>query len=351
MSYIERAVYDYVIKIITDGVKVLFSKRFIIFTILLLTSATVSVFVVYNDVQYDLVEMFFLLMAAISISFIVAGLVARSFLSTLKRISVLIIVIIIIGIIGISSASSNLNIPVVVELLLQYYPLLCLLLWTVFMPLAGFGFARGMFYNKVTGSLLFLGKPENDKRALFYIPFALLALASLGLGIGIFLIKDNSYIKFAGIVGSISSIIIFLIVFGIIIRNDTLNSTLSVFFVSAALPTMVMLLISNSAGVIGTFNYVLLVFSLIYTAQGQARRASKTASMTEEEIRLETAKKKHEKTRDTDPFGITRILNFLSSEGIVLIFLGTLLGYTLLHIHHHNILEFPFLLLPILLYR
>ena len=334
MSYIERAVYDYIIKIITDGIRVLFSKRFIIFTILLLVSASVSVFVVYNDIEYSLVENFFLLMAAISISFIVAGIVARVFLSTLKRITVLASVIVIIGAIGIGSSESVFNVPVIVEILLQYYPLFCLLLWTVFMPLAGFGFARGMFYNRVTGSLLFLGKPENDKKALFYIFFALLALVSLGLGIGIFIFQENSYIKFAGIVGSISSVIIFLIVFGVIIRNDTLNSTLSVFFVAAALPTMAMLLISKTQGVIGTFNYALLIFSLIYTAQGQARRASKTAGMTEEEIRLEEAKKKHDKTRDTDPFGISRILNFLSSEGIVLIFLGTFLGYTLLQLEY-----------------
>ena len=334
MSYIERAVYDYIIKIITDGIKVLFSKRFIIFTILLLASAIVSVIAVNYEADFDTVQIYFLIMAAISISFIVAGLFARTLLSTVKRILLLAGVIVIIGIIGIVSSNRFQHIEPIVTVLLQYYPLACLLLWTLFMPLAGFGFARGMFYNRVTGSLLFLGKPENDKKALFYVFFALLALMSLGLSIGIIILKNNSLIQFAGIIGAISSIIIFLIVFGVIIRNDTLNSTLSVFFVSAAVPTLAMLLISNSAGVIGTLNYILLVFSLIYTAQGQARRASKTASMTEEEIRLESAKKKHNKTRDTDPFGISRTFNYLSAEGIVLIFLGTFLGYTLLQLEY-----------------
>ena len=334
MSYVERAVYDYIIKIITDGIKVLFSKRFIIFTILLLASAVVSVVVVNYQPDYKTVEIILLLMAAISISFVVAGLFARTLLSTMKRIILLAGVILVIGIIGIGSSTQYLDISVIVNILLQYYPLICLLLWTIFMPLAGFGFARGMFYNRVTGSLLFLGKPENDKKALFYVFFALLALVSLGLSIGIIVLKDNIFIQFAGVVGGISSIIIFLIVFGIIIRNDTLNSTLSVFFVSAALPTLAMLLISSTGGVIGTFNYILLIFSLIYTAQGQARRASKTAKLSDEEIRLEAAKKKHEKTRDTDPFGISKLLNYLSSEGIVLIFLGTFLGYTLLQLEY-----------------
>lgn len=334
MSYIERALYDYIIKIITDGVKVLFSRRFIIFTFLLLASAIVSVVIVNYQTDYATVEMFLLLMAAISISFIVAGLFARTLLSTLKRIILLAGLIVIIGLVGILSSQNYANIPQIVDILIKYYPLACLLLWTIFMPLAGFGFARGMFYNRVTGSVLFLGKPENDKRALFFVFFALIALASLGLSIGIVILKDNTFIRFAGIIGILSSIIIFFIVFGVIIRNDTLNSTLSVFFISAALPSIAMLLISNSQGVIGTLNYIVLIFSLIYTAQGQARRASKTSRMTEEEIRLEAAKKKHEKSRDTDPFGVHKLFNYLSAEGIVLIFLGTFLGYILLQIEY-----------------
>jgi hypothetical protein len=337
MSYIERAVYDYIINIITDGIKVLFSKRFIIFTILLLASGSVSILVIsYQDTpDIDLVQTFLLLQAAISISFIVAGLFAKTLLSTMKRLILLLIVIFVISVIGIGSSTQFLDIPVISNVLLQYYPLICLFLWTFFMPLAGFGFARGMFYNKVTGSLLFLGKPENDKRALFYIFFALLSLVSMGLGIAIFFTQNNLLIQYTGIIGSFASIIIFFIVFGVIIRNDTLNSTLAIFFVSAALPTMIMLLISNGGGIVGTLNYILLVFSLIYTAQGQARRASKYAGKTEEEIRLEAAKKKHEKTRDSDPFGVSKTFNFLGAEGIVLIFLGTFLGYNLLQIEYY----------------
>ena len=332
MSYIERAVYDYIINIITDGVKVLFSKRFILFTLLLLVSGSVSIFVININNDPNLVQSFILLQAAISISFIVAGLVARVLFSTLKRFLLLIAVVIVILAIG--TSAQYLSLSLVSQFLLQYYPLICLLLWTLFMPLAGFGFARGMFYNRVTGSLLFLGKPENDKRALFYVFFALLALISVGLGLGIYFIQQDTLIKYSGIVASIISFIIFLIVFGIITKNDTLNSALAVFFVSSALPSMIMLLISNSSGVVGTFNYILLAFSLIYTAQGQARRASKLKGMSEEEVRLEAAKKKHEKS-SSDPFGISKTFNYLGAEGIVLIFLGTFLGYNLLQIEYY----------------
>lgn len=334
MSYIERALYDYILNIITDGIKVLFSKRFILFTILLLASAIVSSLVVNIENDPNLVETFLLIQAAISISFIAAGFSARILLSTFKRFLVLFIVIVVIAAIGIGSSSQFLDISAVSEVLLEYYPIICLLLWTFFMPLAGFGFARGMFYNRVTGSLLFLGKPENDKKALFYIFFALLSIISFGLGLAIFYMQPNSYVKYSGLLGSVTSVIIFLIVFGVIIRNDTLNSTLAIFFVSAALPTMIMLLISNSGGVVGSLNYALLIFSLIYTAQGQARRASKVAGLTEEEIRLEAAKKKFEK-KEGDPFGVSRTFNFLGAEGIVLIFLGTFLGYNLLQIEYY----------------
>jgi hypothetical protein len=49
--------------------------------------------------------------------------------------------------------------------------------------------------------------------------------------------------------------------------------------------------------------------------------------MTDEEIRLMLAKEKHDENRQDDPYFISKILRFIGSEGIVLIFLGTFLGY------------------------
>jgi hypothetical protein len=330
MSYLERGVYDYIAKILTDGIKVLFSRRFIVFTFLLLMSGFISIYVVLNKglIDEELIRQFLLLQSAIAISFIVAGLVAKRMISTIRRFLLIIVVISIVMI------TQFFNIAEINLILLQYFPIFSLFLWTLFMPIAGFGFARGMFYNRITGSLLFLGKPESDKKAIFSVFIIILALIGVVVGISIFSIQADPRIKFVGILASAISILIILVAYGLVTRNDALNSAISVFFIASALPPMVMLLISSGTGVIGTFNYLLLAFSLIFTAQGQAKRAGSFAGKSEEEIRLELAKEKHNNTgtTDSDPFGITKIFNFLGAEGIVLIFLGTFFGYNLLHL-------------------
>ena len=77
MSYLERGIYDYLYKTLTDGIKVLFSKRFIIFTFLLLISGVISIYVVYQDLESNVVRSFLVVQAAISISFIIAGFLAK----------------------------------------------------------------------------------------------------------------------------------------------------------------------------------------------------------------------------------------------------------------------------------
>lgn len=336
MSYLERGIYDYIFKILTDGVKVLFNKRFIIFTLLLLLSGLISIFVLINksNLEQELIQNFLLLQSAIAISFIVAGLFAKRMLSTIRRFVLVIVIIILIIVLGLGSSQESLNIPIINQILLEYFPVICLLLWTLFMPIAGFGFARGMFYNRITGSLLFLGKPEEDKKAIFYVFIIIITFIGGIIGILIFMTHENPLIKSAGLfAGGISFLMIF-IAYGVIIRNDALNSAISVFFIASAIPTMIMLLVSSDNGIIGTFNYILLGFSLIFTAQGQARRASKFSGKSEQDIRLEMAKEKHKSpnSTDTDPFGVSKLFNFLGAEGIVLIFLGTFFGYNLLQI-------------------
>lgn len=333
MSYIERAVYDYIIKVLSEGTRTLLSKRFILFTALLVASGSLSLLVTAGPVELDsdTVELVFLVQAATSIAFIVAGLVAKRLLSTWKRFLLLVVVVAVISAFGVAVSSQFQDIEVARQVLLEYYPFLCLFLWCLFMPIAGFGFARGMFYSRVTGSLLFLGKPEGDHRAIFYIFMALLALGGVGIGAGIVLTKEVVFIQSAGVLVAVASLLIFLVVFGVLAKNDTFNSTLAVFFLTAALPGMVMLFISNTGGAVSTFNYLLLGFSLIYTAQAQAKRASDYSGMSEEEIRVQMAKEKFE-DKKRDPYGVGWLFYQLGAEGIVLIFLGTFLGYNLLHL-------------------
>jgi len=340
LSYIERATYDYIIKILSEGTRVLFSRRFILFTFLLISSGILSVFALnYSNINRNTAELVLIIQATISISFIIAGLFAKRLLSTIKRFFLLISMIIVIGLIGVLSSteySSQYGTEVLIpirNLLLEYYPILSFLAWTIIMPIAAFAFARGMFYNKITGSILFLGKPEEDHNAVFAFFLALIALVGILASVAIiFTNLEEVFFQIYGLTALILSILMLLVIFGKIFRNDALNSAIGVFFVVTTIPSMILILISSTGDPgVGLFNYILLILSLIYTAQGQAKRASRHADMTDEEIRITLAKEKLDDS-ENDPYGISRIVRFIGAEGLVLIFLGIFLGYILLQL-------------------
>ena len=334
MSYVERALYDYVKKILTEGIEVLLSKRFIIFSILLVASGglTIGLIVLQGqgaNVDLNIIKLAFIIQISIALSFVIIGLVAKRLLSTFLRIITTIIIFVIIGGIGLV-ALSNSSLSGITDLYLEFIPLGCFLIWTLLMPIAGFGFARGLFYNKVIGSVLFLGKPKNDNNAIFAFIFGLLSLVGLGAGVYM-LFRPELLVKSAGIFTIITSAFVFLSCFGKIFRNDTMNSTFALFYTSAGLPTIFMLAISSSSPIITTLSYVLLIFSLIYTAQGQAKRAHGQALKTEDEIRIEQAKEQF-KEFQADPYGVVKIIRYFGPEGILFILLGTFLGYMALQV-------------------
>ncbi|MFW9930159.1 MAG: hypothetical protein ACFFD1_12260, partial [Candidatus Thorarchaeota archaeon] len=299
-------------------------------TFLLFLSGGISIVLLLLEKDVETIKLAFLLQTSISLGFIVAGLLAKRFLSTIFRFIILLIVVAIAGGIGLIAL-----LPAAPQQIaffyLELYPIICFLLWTFFMPIAAFGFAKGLFYNKIIGSALFLGKPQNDNRAIFSGIFALISLVTAVVGIYM-LTNPEMLIKLTGIIAIIFSLLVFLITLGKFFRNDVLNSAISVFFTVSAVPSIILLAFSTDNSTITLFNYALLAFSLIYTAQGQAKRALPTSRMNEEDIRIMLAKEKHDSKKTDDPYFISKTLRFFGSEGIVLIFLGTFLGYMTLQL-------------------
>ena len=110
-----------------------------------------------------------------------------------------------------------------------------------------------------------------------------------------------------------------------------MNSTFALFYTAAGIPTVIMLAVSSSSPIITTLSYVLLIFSLIYTAQGQAKRAHGHALKTEDEIRIEQAKEQFREV-ETDPYGLVKTIRYFGPEGVLFMLLGTFLGYMALQI-------------------
>ena len=183
MSYVERAFYDYLKSTMTSGVRMLLERRLILFSFFLVIIGVVNTILTYlyqnekDIVTLSTLESVFLLELAVAIGFICAGLLSPIFRlrSTLGRFLMLIFSSAIIFGVSIIGEPQNVD-----EAFLEWIPIFLLFSWAFFIPLSTFAFAYGLFSNKITGSVLFLGKPSADRRAIFWGPIFLLAL---GIGI------------------------------------------------------------------------------------------------------------------------------------------------------------------------
>jgi hypothetical protein len=318
MSYVEKAFWDYLKSTLFGGVRILLSRRLILFSLILfLTSAvTTSAFVLQSQasdlITDDLLNLLFSVQISIAIGFIISGLLSKK-LNIFSRFFLLLLIAAIFTVIA-----TIFDIPI------TYFPVIALLLWAFLVPLATFSFSKGLFSNKITGSVLFLGKPTTDRKSIFSGVMTLVALLSFIWNLIMIYIGFNktpvgySYIVL-GIIGIGVAFLVILIVQGIILGDDVFNTVIGFFFV-VSLPNQIMIFITSidgSASIVTGFNYVMVLFSLIYTAQSVSRRIKMKGVVTDSS----------KKGLKEDPFRIGRFVGFVGGEGVVLIYLGLALGF------------------------
>jgi hypothetical protein len=289
----------------------------------------------------DLLNWFFIAQIAVSLAFIIFGLFSKKIRSFISRILTVIILFVIflllLGIVKITPGLEDLK-----KMLVQGLPIVFMLIWCIIVPLATFSFIKNLFYSRFTGTILFLGKPDDDRNSLFAGPIVICTF--IGLIIGYILLTNAGsfstgimlFASAAGVLVIILAIYIFLVALGKISKNDVFSSVLSFYFI-ISFPILILLswnVMMNSE--VSGVNYLILAFSLIYTSQGVFKRTDITAieeKYPENESLTKKELKKLEKERNKDdPFFISKIIRFIGSEGLVFILLGSLLGYYLLRL-------------------
>lgn len=328
MSYVEKAFWDYLKSTLFGGVRILFSKRLVLFSVILfiVSAITTGVVVFQSELSdfppignFDLVDIVFMIQISIAIGFIISGLFSKKLSLLLRFVLLLAVVVITLGV---------LLMDFITDVVVQYFPLVAFLSWAFLVPLAAFGFSKGMFNNKITGSVLFLGKPKTDDKSIFSGLMTLIAFLSLIWNIIMTYIgfTENrlSYLVL-GIIGALVAILIILVVQGWIYNDDVFNTTLGFFFVMT-LPNQIMIFltsVSGSENIITSFDYIFVIFSLLYSAQNISRRVKMKG------VVVDPTKK--EKTKE-DPFRIGRFIGFVGGEGVVLVYLGLALGFHLIQL-------------------
>lgn len=333
MSYIERASYDYLKSTIFSGLRILLSRRFIIFTILLVIMSFLSTGTIILQGQNsslitdDFIDFVMLVQTSVAIGFILTGLLSKR-LPIFFRLIIMISTFIIFQIFFLISQEPNMNqLSTLRDLFVEILPILCFFSWCIMIPISTFAFSKGLFSNNITGTILFLGKQKTDHNAIFSGVMALIAIFSLLWNVFLayqgFIDNKFSYLLM-GSTGLILAIIIILIVRGKIFRNDIINSTIGLFFV-VSIPNQLFIVLSSiqsANSIISTINYLLVFFSVIFTAQNVAKRVKIKGIDT----------RRGSKTQKGDPFGLGRTIGFIGGEGIVLISFGLYLGYNLVQL-------------------
>ncbi|MFW9854075.1 MAG: hypothetical protein ACFFFG_03415 [Candidatus Thorarchaeota archaeon] len=328
MSYVEKAFWDYLKSTIFGGIRILLSRRLILFSIVLfITSLITTGVIMFQDqdstiLTPEVLEFIVSFQISIVIGFLLAGLFSKK-LSTSIRFALLIVVVIIAQALFFLTEQMN-ELQPISNAFLQFIPLITFFSWTLLIPLASFAFAKGLFANKITGSILFLGKPSSDRKSIFSGIMTLIAVLSIFwnvimLGIGI----DQARLSYIGlgIIGLGLAVLVILVVQGFITGDDVFNTSLGFFFL-VSLPNQIMIFltsVSGSENIVTSFDYFMVIFSLVYSAQNISRRIKMKGS--------ETTDPKTE-----DPFRIGRFIGFVGGEGVVLIYLGLALGFQLVQL-------------------
>ncbi|MHA1974253.1 MAG: hypothetical protein ACTSW1_14735 [Candidatus Hodarchaeales archaeon] len=334
MSYVEKAFWTYLKSTLFGGVRILFSRQLIVFSLILIITSVVTTGTVAHQnkvsdiITKEVLNFVFLAQISIAIGFIISGVFSK-YLNLFFRFLLLLVVVLIVQIIFFMAQEIS-SLDTVSTLLIQVFPLVAFLSWAFLVPLASFSFSKGLFSNKTLGSVLFLGKSHTDHKAIFSGVMTIIAFFSLFWNVAMIYIGFNenrlSYF-ILGILGVLIAFLIILVVHGKFFSDDVFNTTLGFFFVMN-LPNQIMIFLTSvngSQSVETTFTYVFILFSIIYSTQNVSRRIKMKG------IVIDPTKKSNKRIKE-DPLRIGRFIGFIGGEGVVLIFFGLYLGFHLIQL-------------------
>ena len=338
MSYVEKAFWDYLKSTLFGGIRILLSRQFFLFSLILFIISISTTGIVFMQQQAsdlitpEIIDLAFSVEISLAIGFILSGIVSKR-LNFISRFIVMGFTV--ISVFTLTALSSRVEtLQPFSDFLIEIIPLIAFFCWSFLIPVASFAFAKGMFSNKVTGSILFLGKPKTERKSIFSGLLALIAILSL-IGNGLMLsvgIIDNrmSYVSL-GFLWVILSIIMILIVQGVFFSDDVFNSVLGLFFIMI-LPNQIMIVltsISGSENIVTSFDFLLVGFTLLYSAQNISRRIKLKGVVLDDSGEVKNV-------RSDDPFRIGRFVGFIGGEGIVLIYLGLAMGFHVIQLQIIN---------------
>ena len=338
MSYVEKAFYQYIKTIFTSGLKVLFSKKYIFYTIaFILITITSTVFYLIEkqleNVSGEVLTIIGDVLIAIELSVAVTYVFFGIFFSKypLKFW---------VGPAILTSVGGSVLIYFV-KIISPYIAAIGYLCWILVSVFITFSLSRNFWGSKVLGSIMFLGKQDGEGTILFGWFVFVLSLINAGMG-GFLIYSAINPFQLTLIITAafaiLAVILVNLMIFRFGKKDDVFYTILAFFYVFASF-TLWKLTFYTAQGRESGDNagsVLIALFLIFYTVSSYGRRVKKIEQGIEEELVLEevdASKLKKRKKKDIieleeeEKWFLLKIPRFISPLGVLMTVMGLILSY------------------------
>ena len=334
MTYIESALGDFIKTILTRGIKTLKSPRFLPYTIFMLVfviSSTLLVFyepVTGEPVSNSTNDLLLFAELSAALTFIIVGIF-------LSRRQIAVQVTVLIGLTGGIAALFLLDSVPIGEREASNIAAILYVLWIAIFTFSTFSLFKDLFAEGTSGTILFLGKPEDDGKVMFSFIAWILVVVNIGVGYFIYTTRpDSTALQVTAIIIIVNAIIATLPLFGFQKENDVFYTILSSFFMFTTIRVILLAFkaLSSSGSDTSVWDTVFSLFIALYAVQGAAVKGIKIGGEIDDDLDEEDKKSLEERLLAEQDSITGRIARALSDRGVVLIILGIVLGFHTLQV-------------------
>lgn len=338
MSYVEKAFFHFLKQMLVGGFKALFGRRYVWYTAIALGSICVStVYFGAREFGSGVKDTPFIYYAELGIAFaLVIGGVLFSRLEPIMQIPLLIIV---------AGASAALFQVIEVVPISSYFAILSLAIWLSVTVIASFTFSRNLLGSKAAGSIMFLGKPQDEGGIIFGGFLNILFIADLLSGIYLTIVAFLDDDSIGIVVGLAIAVGSFVVIAATVLgspKDDVFFSILGFFYAMASFRILAYAYQVNAGkgAALSPPDLLIAAFFLLYGVSGYGKKIAKSeeAMRAQEEEKDKASgkakkkKKKHsKKVEDDDEDGgvvwIESLKMRIGDRGGIMIILGLVMGY------------------------
>ncbi len=299
MSYVEKAFYQYIKNIFTSGFRILFSKKYLFYTIaFLLISVTSTVFYLIGaniqSVSAELLREISSILIVVELSFAVTyvffGLLFARY--PLKY----------WGIPAFIAAAGGSATIYFLPAISPYIAAIGYLGWILISVFLTFSLSRNFWGNRIFGSVMFLGKRADEGSVLFGSVVFILSLVNLGMT-GYLIFRSFNQFNLSLLITAVFSltsiIIINIVLFKLGKKDDVFYTILSFFYVIASF-TLWKLTFYTATDSLPSDNIgsvLVALFFIFYTVSNYAKKIKKIEA---DETKDETVEQKEKEKKSIE---------------------------------------------------